>query len=49
MTKDVNFVKKFTSFGRLVREQTGFLNKSNEGWVFFETADNEWGVVSHEL
>jgi ubiquinone/menaquinone biosynthesis C-methylase UbiE len=28
MTKNVNFVKKFTFFGRLVREPTGFLNKS---------------------
>jgi hypothetical protein len=27
MTKDVNIVKKFTSFGRLVRESAGFLNK----------------------
>jgi hypothetical protein len=29
MTKNVNFIKKFTFFGRLVREPTGFLNKSN--------------------
>jgi hypothetical protein len=29
MTKTVNFVKKFTVFGRLVREPTGFSNKSN--------------------